>query len=70
MNADILVGKTIASVEYIDNCSDGIHIHFTDRSCLSISEQCVYISDTEVMPHGEIIAIYDGEVLDPEDDEE
>lgn len=58
MNANIMVGKTIASVEFIDAGDEGIHIHFTDGTVLSINER---------MQAGQIQVIYDGEFLDSEE---
>jgi hypothetical protein len=65
MNPNSMVGKTIASVEFIDKGDDGIHIEFTDGTVLSINER---------MQAGQIQVIYDGEFLmsdwDLDDDQE
>jgi hypothetical protein len=65
MKPNVMVGKTIASVEFIDKGDDGIHIEFTDGTVLSINER---------MQAGQIQVIYDGEFLmsdwDLDDDQE
>jgi hypothetical protein len=54
MKPNVMVGKTIANVEFIDKGDAGIHIEFTDGTVLSINER---------MQAGQIQVIYDGEFL-------
>jgi hypothetical protein len=58
MKADKLVGKTIESVEYFEDCN--MHLFFTDGTCLS-----VFAKDTD-----EVDVIYEGEVIQSDDEVE
>ena len=69
MNPNVLVGKTIKSVDYCDNQGDGIHIEFTDGTVLSINERSEYVpEENESYAMGEIQVIHDGEFLISQED--